>query len=259
MTPIHWIFYVVVGAIAGAVNAVAGGGSLILFPVLLSQGLAAITANATMILVVQPGTISSAYGYRKHLRKLPIGYYLLLAPCLAGGFVGATILVKTSNVDFEHIVPYFMAFALLLLLFQSQVHHWIYTNRRVALKKRHHATLLLIVAAAFFTISLYGGYFGAGFGIIALAFLGLTKLTDIQQMNGLKNLAGVCIGISGGGYFIEHGLIDWRILPLFAAGNLFGGYFGATYSSKLHTRTLRIGIVIIGTIITAALFYKFNG
>lgn len=259
MLPFHWIIYLIAGSIAGVINAVAGGGALILFPVLLSAGLSPITANASMNLIVQPGAISSAFGYRSHLKKLPIQYYLLLLPCFIGGFVGAIILVKTSNVQFEHIVPYFMAFALLLLLFQSPIHGWMYNRKNAALKRRHHFTVLVLICTMFFAISLYGGYFGAGFGIVVLAFLGLTKIGDIQQMNGLKNIAAVSIGVADSIYFIPHGLIDWKILPLFTIGNLIGGYFGATYSAKLHTKTLHIGIIVIGAAITAALFYKFNG
>ena len=258
MTPLDWILYLIAGAGAGAINAVAGGGSLILFPILLGVGLPPITANATMSFIIQPGTISSAFGYRSHLKKLPIQYCLLLTPCFIGGLVGAILLVKTSSIEFEHIVPYFMALAVILLLFQSRIHHWLYSRKGVALKKHHHILVLLIVCLMFFGISLYGGYFGAGFGIVTLAFLGLTKLNDIQQMNGLKNLAAVSVGIADCRYFAQHGLIDWKILPLLAIGNFIGGYFGATYSAKLPTKILRIGIIIIGTVITVAFFYKFN-
>jgi hypothetical protein len=118
--------------------------------------------------------------------------------------------------------------------------------------------VLLLVAVVFLVFSLYGGYFGAGFGIITLAFLGLTQLTDIQQMNGLKNLAGVSVGVADCTYFISRGLIDWRILPLFVIGNLAGGYYRAKYSAKLPTKILRTGIIIIGSIVTIILFYKFR-
>jgi uncharacterized membrane protein YfcA len=162
--------------------------------------------------------------------------------------LGAILLVNTSNIEFEHIVPYFLALAVILLLFQSHLHHWLYTSREVALRKRHHLMVLLLVAVVFLVFSLYGGYFGAGFGIITLAFLGLTQLTDIQQMNGLKNLAGVSVGVADCTYFISRGLIDWRILPLFVIGNLAGGYYRAKYSAKLPTKILRTGIIIIGSI-----------
>jgi uncharacterized membrane protein YfcA len=258
MTESHWLLYLLSGAIAGAINAVAGGGAILLFPYLLSLGLPPITANATMSLIVQPGTIGSAYGYRKHLQKLEKKYYLLLIPCFIGGLAGAILLVQTSSTGFEHIVPYFMALAVLLLLFQSYIHQWLYTSRGVALKKRHHAIVLVLATIIFFILSSYGGYFGAGFGIVMLAFLGLTRLRDIQQMNGLKNLATLSIGFAECPYFIAHHLIDWKILPLFAIGNLAGGYFGALYGAKLPTKILRAGIIIIGTILTIVLFYKFN-
>jgi uncharacterized membrane protein YfcA len=258
MTPLHWILYLFAGATAGVINAVAGGGVLLLFPLLLSLGIAPVAADATMSLIIQPGAISSAFGYRKHLKKLPKQYYLLLVPCFLGGLVGAILLVKTSNVEFEHVVPYFMAVAVILLLFQSPIHRRLYTRKGVALKKRHHIAVLILVCAIFFAVSLYGGYFGAGFGIVILAFLGLTRLTDIQQMNGLKNLTSTSVGIAECTYFIIHNLIDWKIIPLFLIGNLAGGYFGATYGSKLPTKILRTGIIIIAVIITVVLFYKFD-
>ena len=164
---------------------------------------------------------------------------MLLIPCFLGGLVGAILLVKTSNLEFEHVVAYFMALAVILLIFQSHIHKWLYTSKGINLRRRHHIIVLTIVSLVFFIVSLYGGYFGAGFGIIILAFLGLTQIYDIQRMNGLKNLAGVSVGIADCTYFIMHGLIDWKIFVFFGVGCLVGGYFGATYSSKLPTKTLK--------------------
>jgi len=258
MSVVHLFIYVLSGFVAGVMNAVAGGGSVLLFPLLLSLGIPAVTANATMSLIVQPGSATSAYGYRHHLKKLPKRYYWLLLPTFLGALVGAALLVRTSTVAFQHFVPFFMAFAVLLLAFQRQIHHFLYTKKGIALEKRHRRLILVIASLAFFGIAIYGGYFGAGFGIITLAFLGYTELSDIQQMNGLKNLSVLSVGMADALYFTHYHMIDWKILPFFALGNLFGGLVGATYGSRLPARTMRAIVLLIATALTVFLFWKFR-
>jgi len=251
---VHWLIYLVGGLIAGGINAVAGGGSLLLFPLLVGLGLPAITANTTMSMIVQPGTMVAAFEYRKHLRKLSLHYYFLLLPCLVGSLIGAIALVRMPNKSFEHIAPIFMIMAVILLALQPLIHKSLYKGKTL---KKHHLALIILVALSFLIISIYGGYFGAGFGIIVLGLLGLTPLKDIQQMNGLKNLAGLAIGIVDCSYFIAHHLIDWRILPLFMIGTLVGGYYSAKYGSRLPETKLRIVIIISAALVTTYLTYKF--
>jgi uncharacterized membrane protein YfcA len=251
---IHWLIYLIGGTIAGVFNAVAGGGSILLFPTLMALGLPAITANTTMSVIVQPGTYVATYEYRKYLRKVPKLYFLLLIPCAIGSLLGAILLVGTPNDDFEKIAPVFMAMALALIIFQPALHKFIYKGKAL---KKHHFILLILIALTFLMVSAYGGYFGAGFGIIVLSLLGLTPLKDIQQMNGLKNAAGIFVGTVDCAYYQLHHLIDWHILPLFIIGNLCGGYFAAAYSSKLPQAKLRVVITVIAAIVTAYLVYKF--
>jgi uncharacterized membrane protein YfcA len=257
MIELRWLLYIVSGAIAGAINGAAGGGSLLLFPLLIGLGLPPITANATMSLIVQPGALTATFGYRKQFKEIARHYYLLLIPAVLGGVFGASLLVHTSTESFEHIVPYLMIVAILLLIFQSPIHNALYKKRGTALRRRHHLIALVVVAAVYFIVSSYGGYFGVGFGIITLSFLGLTQLTSIQQMNGLKNLTGLVLGTADCAYFIIHHVIDWHIIPLFIIGSLVGGYFGATYSRDLHPSTLRRGVIAIGCIMTVVLFYRY--
>ena len=243
--------------VAGVVNSVAGGGTFILFPLLVSLGLTPIIANTTCTLAVQPGSITSAYGYRNHLRRLPRRYYFLLVPSLVGGLLGAVLLGNTNEITFGKIVPFFVLMALLLLIFQPLLHKRLFSIEGLAIEHKFRKTVLGTVSIFVFIIAVYGGYFGAGFGIMILAFLGLTALKDIQQMNGLKNLAGLCLGATAGVYFIIHGLIDWQILPMLLIGNAVGGYVGAHYGSRLPAKTMRAVVIGVGIIVTGLLFAKY--
>jgi uncharacterized membrane protein YfcA len=116
---------------------------------------------------------------------------------------------------------------------------------------------VILVAVAFLALSVYGGYFGAGFGIVVLAILGLTPIGDIQQMNGLKNLAGLGVGVVDCWYYIIHNLIDWKILPMFLIGNLIGGYLAAVYGQRLPAQKLRLAMVVVAIGVTLYTFRKF--
>lgn len=245
------------GLFAGVINSVAGGGSFILFPLLVSTGLAPVIANATCTLVVQPGSFTSALGYRDHIRQLPRRYYFLLLPSFLGGLVGAVLLRRTTDATFGKIVPFFVLMAVVLLTFQPLLHKKLFSKQGLAIEHKYRKTVLGTVGLFVFIVAVYGGYFGAGFGIMILAFLGLTALKDIHQMNGLKNLAGLCLGLSSGAYFIIHGLIDWQVLPMLLLGSAIGGYIGAHYGSRLPTKTMRAVIIAIGLCVAILLFNKY--
>ena len=252
---LHWFILIAAGFIAGVMNSVAGGGSFILFPLLLGNGVPVVMANATTTLIVQPGVLSSAFGYREYLRTLPKRYFVLMIPSFIGGIAGAFILQKTSNDLFGKIVPFFVLFAVSLLAAQPLINKHV-TNRSKA-KARRPLLALAALSLMFLFVATYGGYFGAGFGIMALGLFGLTELTNIHQMNGLKNLVGATFGLSSILYFVFSGLVYWRLLPLLLLGNVAGGYFGATYASKLPSNTIRLVAITIGLTISAFLFRKF--
>lgn len=254
---LEWALFLVGGAAAGVINAVAGGGSFILFPLLVVTGTPPVLANATTSICVLPGTVSSAWGYRKFIRKLPKRYFGLLVPALLGGFVGAVLLGHTTNDDFGRIVPWFMLFAVLLLVFQPMLHRWLFSRKGLALERRYKKSVMAFAGLFFFLVTVYGGYFGAGYGIIALAFLSLTSLRDINQMNGLKNLGAISFQLTAVLYFWQHGLIAWSTVPWILLGNFLGGYFGATYSSRLPTSIIRTIIIAIGVGISILLFIKY--
>jgi hypothetical protein len=236
---------------AGMVNSVAGGGILVVFPALLAAGFPPIIANATSNLVSWPGALSSAYGYRAHLRKLPAKYLLLLIPCFVGAVYGAYLLTQTDSQQFEQAVPWLVLAAVLLFVFQPFLHRHLAGNL-----ESHRNAPLVIIGLALLPMAVYGGYFGAGFGFLMLAFLGFTRITSLHQINGLKNLASATITIVCTVYFGVSGLINWEHAPAMIAGSLIGGYVGARCAQKIKPGLVHGFIVILGLIVSAALFLK---
>lgn len=250
------VLLLVAGFLAGVINSIAGGGSFILYPLLISLGVPPVSANASCSLAVLPGTASSAYGYSSYIQKLSKRYFLLLIPGLLGGLVGAVLLGHTPNRTFEYIVPWFVLVASVLLMLQPRIHSWLYQKDNQRVVKRHLYIALSLVGLGVFALSIYGGYFGAGYGIMMLAFLGFTELTNIHQMNGLKNLVGIMINSTAVFYFILHGLISWKYIPALMIGNVVGGLVGARYSGKLRSSFIRGIIIGIALAISLLLFAR---
>ncbi|MEO8104886.1 MAG: sulfite exporter TauE/SafE family protein [Candidatus Saccharibacteria bacterium] len=236
-----------VGTLVGGMNAIAGGGMLIGFPVLLAAGMPALNANITSNIIAFPGQLASAYGYRKYLRQVPLTYLWLLVPCAAGAALGALLLRHTSSRSFQSIVPGLILFAVVLFAFQPLIHFHLHSHMRS--RAKNNRTLALI-GLAFLPLSIYGGYFGIGFGFVILAFLGYTSLHDVHKMNALKNLAAAAISIVSLSLLLTTHLVNWHYGLVMAAGNIVGGYSGASLAVKVSSHTVRIVVIAIG--LTAA-------
>ncbi|HSH55880.1 MAG TPA: sulfite exporter TauE/SafE family protein [Candidatus Limnocylindrales bacterium] len=239
---------------AGVVNSFAGGGIIILFPALLAAGLPAVTANATSNLSSWPGALTSAYGYRHYLAKLPRKYLLLLIPCFIGAVVGSWLLAHTNSTEFERAVPYLVLAAVLLFMFQPLLHSHLASNL-----KHHRTAPLVLIGVALIPMAIYGGYFGAGFGFIMLAFLGFTHITNLHQINGLNNLAGATISLVCTVYFSWIGLINWQYGNVLVVGSLLGGFVGSRIAQRLNPAYVHLGIVVLGLIVAGALFATQRG
>lgn len=255
MNPLILLLLLLSGTLAGVVNSIAGGGAIVVYPLLLALGIPPIVANATMTVTIWPGALSSAYGYKDDLLSLKRRYFLLLIPTALGGLIGAFLLRKTSDHAFEALVPWLFLLGLLLLTLQPLIHKKIYSKTSQNAKTTE-LIALITVSVLILPLAIYGGYFGVGFGIVMLAILGLTKLTEIRQMNGLKNLAAILVNIIGTVYFTMYGLVDWRFVPVVATGTIIGGYLGATYSKLLPAKLIRFIIIGIGLVVAATLFIK---
>lgn len=234
------------GLMVGGMNSIAGGGMLFGFPIMVASGMPALVANATANIVVLPGNIGSVYGYKKYLRRVPRYYLLLLVPAMAGAAVGAWILRRTTPQNFEQLVPWLILGAVALFSFQPALHSQLEQHLHGPKRKRN-AQQLWVVGAAILPLSIYGGYFGAGFGFIMLAFLSFTKLRDhIHRMNALKNLTAICVSSASLMVLLTSHLIDWHHGLVMGAGCLTGGYSGARFAQRLPSHIIRIVVIIIG-------------
>ena len=248
---LHDIFLFAIGLVVGGMNAIAGGGMLIGFPAMLATGIPALTANVTANIVLIPGQISSIIGYREYIRKIPRYYALLLIPCFFGGAIGAVILRHTTSDNFERLVPGLIFFAVVLFALQPFLHFHLHRHLRAPKRSRSRTTFGLIGLGVLPT-AIYGGYFGAGFGFIMLAFLGFTNLRDIHKINAMKNIAGLCVTVMSLVFLFSTGLIDWHRGLVMAVGCGIGGYFGARIAQRISSHVLRIFVIVIG--VSAAVY-----
>lgn len=233
-----------VGFGVGIMNAVAGGGGLIGFPALISiGGLSALSANATGYLVMLPGQLTSAIGYRKFLSSVPKYYALLLIPCMVGAGFGSVILRHTSSHSFGNLVPWLILLAVGLFAFQPflQAHIHQHITRRIK-----HIRPIVVIGLILFLLSIYGGYFGPGFGFVLLAFLSFTRLNQLHQMNGLKNIAAVTMAIVSILVLANGTFIDWHVGILMGIGSALGGYCGAHFVQKFPSHLSRVIVIAIG-------------
>lgn len=240
--------------IASALNAVAGGGTFFVFPALMATGVSPLMANATSTVAVWPGVIASSWGYRKeisaHRKYLP---YLSLAG-LIGGWTGAKLLLVTPEVRFEQMVPWLLLTATVLFSFGKPLTR--YTNRFF---EEHHAgeSLRQHLSVFFmFIISIYGGFFGAGIGILMLAMLQCLGMHDIHQMNGLKTLLGITIHGITVFTFLFTDIIAWPQAIIMACGALIGGYGMARIALKIPQHIVRGFVICVATATTAYFFFK---
>jgi len=231
--------------VARIINSIAGGGTLISFPTLVWLGRNPILANATNAAALWPGSFAGMFGFRKDLATLPRWLYWLPVPSILGGAAGAILLLHTSTHTFQALVPWLILGATLLLAFQEVI------TRNV--RFRGGPVFVIILQ---FIVSIYGGYFGAGMGILMLAALGFIGLTDLHQMNGLKNLLAICINGVATIYFAVSGAVIWSDAILMAIAAILGGFAGAKLAKRLGRKFVRGAVVVIGLAMTVALFLK---
>jgi uncharacterized protein len=238
---------------AGAINSVAGGGTLLTFPTLIWLGLNSVAANATSTVAIWPGSLGGMWGYRKELRTADRRMLALTAPSLVGGIMGALLLRFTPPSIFDAVVPFLILFATILFMVQETVQRMFKTG-----EARHETKEWLAGAIAFqFFVALYGGYFGAGIGILMLAALSILGLTDIHQMNGLKNFFALCINGVAAIYFIFARMVEWPYVFVMAVGAIAGGYGGAGLARRLGRSKVRGIVVAIGFAMAVSLFVKW--
>jgi uncharacterized protein len=246
------LFLFVAGALGGALNSVAGGGSFIAFPALLFSGVPPIPANATNTIALWTGAAASGGAYRKRLDVPRRVMVPLLTASLAGGLLGALLLLKTPAHTFMRILPWMTLAATLLFAFGKKL-----AGARGSVIEHSASGAALSAATAFqFAVAVYGGYFGGGMGIVMLAMLAALGMSDIHAMNALKSVMGFVINGVAVVTFIVARAVYWRHGVVMIAGGILGGYLGAHYAMKMPQAWVRRFVVVVGGVMTAYFFWK---
>ncbi len=239
---------------AGAINSIAGGGSLVSFPALVAFGQPTLLANATNTSAMWPGTLAGALTYRRQTARYGSLLVALMLPSMAGGLLGAFVLVKTPPALFDEVVPFLVLFATLLFALRDRIARWtgvtVRSEEQVTTGSRIWGMLFQ------FGVATYGGYFGAGIGILMLASLSLMGLRDIHRMNGLKTVLSTVINIIAFAYFAYQGLVVWHLAALMSAGAIAGGYLGAHWAMRVDQHKIRSFVTAIGLLVSLWLFLK---
>lgn len=235
------------GCAAGAVNAVAGGGTLLTFPVLLMCGTPPVMANATSTVGLVIGTAGSIVSFRGHWQAVRHLLKSFVPICLVGAAIGSWLLTKTSNDQFSKLVPFLVLFATVLFFLQGFL-------RKTATQGKQQTLWFSLLLQL--PVAVYGAFFGAGIGILMLASFGFMGMTHIHEMNTLKNLLGSLINVVAAVWFIAAGMVNWPQALALTVGALVGYYFGAQYSQRIEPRRVRQLITGIGLVISAVMFWR---
>jgi uncharacterized membrane protein YfcA len=271
---VDYLLLSVAAMLAGAINAVAGGGTLLTFPALMaalgSSGAAAVVANATSTVALVPGAIAALFGYRDEIRQERRWAAILFAPSLVGGLIGSLLLVLLPGETFKNLVPWLILVAALLFALQPQISKWagLSKPREEPVDKQRGSELLtldappasaglLATAIGFqFLVAVYGGYFGAGIGILMLSALAIMGMEDVHRMNAVKTLLNLVINGTSVLVFVASGAVHWRFAAIMAASSIVGGYVAARTVRTVNKRLVRNLIGTIGFALAAYYFYR---
>ncbi len=243
MNLISYILAGLAAVMAGLINALAGGGTLITFPILMAIGLPAVSANVTNTVALCPGYLGGTLAQSKDLKDQKKRLWSLISAGALGGLIGGILLLQTGEKLFTQLVPFLILLASSLLAVQNPVRAWL--TRRL----EQGNTKALSEAWAFFPIflaAIYGGYFGAGLSVIVLAVLGLVLNDSLTRLNALKQGIAFAANITAALFFVFSGKVVWSVALVMAVGALLGGAIGGKLASKIKPATLRWVVVTIG-------------
>ncbi|HAQ20735.1 MAG TPA: sulfite exporter TauE/SafE family protein [Prolixibacteraceae bacterium] len=238
---------------AGFINAMAGGGTLISFPVLLAVGISPVVANVTNTVALVPGTIGGMWSQRKDFKSQYQRLLKLLPVAIVGGIAGGLLILNTSEDAFRSIIPYLILVATLLLAAQVRIKNWVVARIGHAHTEHHNPVVMMGLV---FMAAIYGGYFGAGLGVILMAVLGLVTDETMTRLNFLKQALGFAINLAAAIYFAFSGKVDWMVALVMIFGSLLGGLIGGKLAGKMKPEILRWIVVTAGLIATVIFFLK---
>jgi len=249
----HILVAAAAALMAGGINSVAGGGTLVSFPTLVWLGLPPITANATSTLGIWPGSLGSIWGFRSELARTDSKLKMLAVSSLIGGGAGAILLRSTPPSLFERIMPFLILFATILFIaegpIQKRLREGSSSGRSKGIGMPGALALNLLVA-------IYGGYFGAGMSIMMLSFLGILGLVDILQMDALTSLFSLCVNGVAAILFITMKMVDWHFVLPMAFAAIFGGYGAAGLAKRIGRVAVRRFVITVGFAVSAVLFVR---
>ncbi|MGA8538195.1 MAG: sulfite exporter TauE/SafE family protein [Terriglobales bacterium] len=246
------------GGIAGALNALAGGGSFISFPALLFVGVPAVEANATNTVALWPGLAASTLAYLKRLNAPLRVLAPLLATSVAGGWAGALLLLKTPQHTFLRLIPWLLLAGTVLFAFGNSIRAIVGKSAVIDDLRDISGRAIVIGSITELMVSVYGGYFGAGIGFMLLAQLALMGMRDIHAMGAIRTLLSVAINAAAVVTFIVARAVLWPACIVMIAGSLAGGWFGAHYAQKADPKKIRGLVIGVGVAMTAYFFMKLR-
>jgi len=250
LTPIHYGFLAIAAVAAGLINALAGGGSLITFPTLMAVGIPPVMANVTNTVALCPGYLGATLAQKKDLHGQQKRIQLLLPSAVIGGIIGGILLLNSSDQVFDRLIPFLILLAAALLAFQDTLRSWL--QRRQGDENGHIPEIFAVLPIAL--ASIYGGYFGAGLGVIELAILGLFLKDNLTRLNALKQLLSLVVNVAASWFFLFSNQVYWSAAIVIAIGSLIGGLLGGKLARIISPSYLRWTVVIL-SIITATVYF----
>lgn len=252
LTSLDHLFAALAALAAGAINALAGGGTLITFPVLTFLGVPAVSANITNTVALCPGYFGGTLAQANDLKDQKKRLWLLMPASVIGGVLGGFLLLRTGEKLFTDLVPYLILLACLLLAIQDPVRAWLTRRMTEGHGPKLEALTWLPVSFA----SIYGGYFGAGLSVIVLSALGLTLEDSLTRLNALKQAAAFAVNAAAAAYFLFSGHVLWTVALIMAIGALLGGWLGGKLAGRIKPSTLRWTVVTIGVVVAVVYFVR---
>jgi len=229
--------------VGGAINSIAGGGTLVTFPILVALGVPPLTANTTNTMALWPGAFGSLWGYRRQFAGVGGWVASVGVTGVLGGILGGWLLLSTGNARFERIVPFLVLGATVLFVLNGPLVRWLRGHQRPGEVAAKPPPSFLVVQ---FLVGIYGGYFGAGIGILTLGVLGLFGLTDIHKMNALKVWGALAANLVAALLFAAKGAVVWPLALVMAGSSLVGGYVGSRLAMRVGQVWVRRAVVAVG-------------
>lgn len=247
----HLVLAFIAALAAGFVNAIAGGGTLISFPVLVAIGISPVAANITNTIALCPGYFGGVMAQRRDLLPQKQRLWKMLPVGIAGGIAGGLILLNTSEKSFRMLIPFLILLSAILLAFQPLLKKMVEARLQ---KHMHHNTKSALVLFVIFLAAMYGGYFGAGLGVILLAMLGLLVDDSLIRLNALKQAISLSVNVSAAIYFSFSHLVNWPVVAVMIFGSIAGGSIGGRTATYIRPAILRWTVVVIGIAVAAIYF-----